>query len=145
MDYYKFILGGLMKKKAIIYTALIIFIVLLGCALGIRNLQVIYDANNATGGTVPEDNLKYKSGDEVTVRANSGNLVRTGWNYMGWNTSADGSGANYEGGETFTIGVTDQILYAHWWSSPPTTAPTATPEGTPLPTSAPTQIPTPEP
>ena len=74
---------------------------------------VRYDANGATSGTVPTDSHGYKYLDGATVLDNSGNLKRTDYAFMGWNTKADGSGTDYQPGESFP--VTDNItLYAKW-------------------------------
>jgi uncharacterized protein (TIGR02145 family)/uncharacterized repeat protein (TIGR02543 family) len=79
---------------------------------------VTYDGNGSAGGTVPTDGNTYQQGASVTVKANTGNLVKTGYTFAGWNTAADGSGASYAGGETFTMGVSNAILYAKWTQNP---------------------------
>lgn len=73
---------------------------------------VSYNSNEATGGTVPSDQTKIE-GIDLTLATNSGNLVRTGYAFAGWNTAADGSGTDYAEGATYTadVGVT---LYAKW-------------------------------
>jgi len=78
-----------------------------------------YNANGATNGTVPTDNNTYLSGDTVTVLGNIGGLVKTGYNFNGWNTAADGSGTSYSPGGTFSMGSEDVTLYARWTSLPP--------------------------
>ncbi|CAM5547613.1 SLH domain-containing protein OS=Lysinibacillus sphaericus OX=1421 GN=LS41612_16060 PE=4 SV=1 [Lysinibacillus sphaericus] len=75
---------------------------------------VTYDANGATSGTVPQDSTQYEENKTVTVQGNSGQLVRTGYMFAGWNTQADGQGTAYNANETFPIGTADVILYAHW-------------------------------
>jgi uncharacterized protein (TIGR02145 family)/uncharacterized repeat protein (TIGR02543 family) len=79
---------------------------------------VIYNGNGNTGGTVPVDANFYQQGATVTVKANTGALVRTGYTFAGWNTAADGSGASYAGGETFTMGASNAMLYAKWTKNP---------------------------
>ena len=75
---------------------------------------VTYNGNTNTGGTVPIDsNSPYQNGDTVTVLGNTGNLVKTGHTFAGWNTVAGGSGTPYTAGANFTIG-TNTILYAQW-------------------------------
>ncbi len=76
-------------------------------------INVTYDDNGATGGTVPEDATDYEEDDEVTVLGNTGGLTRTGYIFAGWNTSADGSGTDYEEADTFEI-TEDVTLYAQW-------------------------------
>ena len=77
--------------------------------------SVTYDANNSTGGQVPTDSGSYNSGSTVTVKSNSGSLVRTGYTFGGWNTAANGSGGTYAatGSATFTI-TSNVTLYAVW-------------------------------
>jgi hypothetical protein len=54
--------------------------------------SVTYNGNTSTGGSVPTDAGAYANGATVTVRGNSGTLVKTGYTFNGWNTAADGSG-----------------------------------------------------
>jgi len=76
--------------------------------------RVSYNSNGATGGSVPGDVNAYEQGAIVTVLGNTGNLVRSGYNFSGWNTQADGNGTDHEAGDTFTIGSSNVILYAKW-------------------------------
>jgi len=75
---------------------------------------VTYLGNSNTGGTAPTDGSSpYSSGTSVTILGNSGTLTRTGYQFAGWNTAADGSGTNYVGANTFTI-TQNTTLYANW-------------------------------
>ncbi|MCL2791786.1 MAG: SUMF1/EgtB/PvdO family nonheme iron enzyme [Spirochaetaceae bacterium] len=74
---------------------------------------VTYNRNNATGGTVPVDSTQYGSGASVTVRGNTGYLIRDNYIFNWWNTQADGNGTTYIGGQTFIIS-SDTTLYARW-------------------------------
>jgi uncharacterized repeat protein (TIGR02543 family) len=76
--------------------------------------SVTYDANGASGGSVPVDGNEYCDGDVVTVLDNTGNLVKTNYAFVGWNTNADGSGTSRTEGNTFLIGNNDITLYAEW-------------------------------
>ncbi|WP_082560240.1 InlB B-repeat-containing protein [Paenibacillus sp. Root52] len=76
--------------------------------------SVKYDGNGATGGQKPVDSQSYENGHTVTVSDNSGDLVRTGFAFNGWNTKADGSGINYAANNNFNINAADVILYALW-------------------------------
>lgn len=83
----------------------------------VNTYTVTYDGNGNTGGTAPVDaNSPYNFGSTVTVLANTGSLVRTGFVFAGWNTAADGSGTNYAatGSVTFTLGAANVVLYARW-------------------------------
>ena len=74
--------------------------------------SVTYDSNGATSGTVPADNTEYASGATVTAKSH-GNLAKTGYTFIGWNTQADGKGTAYQSGETFII-TRRTTLYAQW-------------------------------
>lgn len=79
---------------------------------------VVYSGNGNTGGAVPTDATAYTTGQTVTVKANSGNLVRTGHVFGGWNTLANGTGTNYTAGSgTFAMGSANVTLYATWTPS----------------------------
>ena len=84
---------------------------------GAVNHGVAYGRNHATGGTAPVDNNDYTVGQTVTVLGNSGNLERTGYTFLGWNTAADGSGIDYAEEATFTFSE-PVILYAQWTIGP---------------------------
>ena len=69
----------------------------------------VYYLNNGAQGTVVDDN-KYQIDDSATVQPADG-LQREGYQFVEWNTKADGSGTPYQPGEDLTIeGDTD--LYA---------------------------------
>ena len=74
--------------------------------------RITFDSNGATSGSVPEDQLGIK-GDQFTIKYKKGNLQKTGYRIVGWNTEADGSGTHYEDGEEYII-KSDAILYAEW-------------------------------
>ena len=78
--------------------------------------SVIYKANYADSGEVPEDTRIYEEGQTVTVLDNTGGLVRAQYTFTGWNTKADGSGTSYTAGEDFTMGSSGVILYAQWFA-----------------------------
>ncbi|NBO55747.1 MAG: hypothetical protein EBU84_14440, partial [Actinobacteria bacterium] len=76
---------------------------------------VTYNGNSSTGGSVPANGTAtYNSA--FTVAANSGNLVRTGYTFAGWNTAADGTGTPYTAGSgSFTfLDTATKTLYAKW-------------------------------
>ncbi len=77
---------------------------------------ITYNANGATGGTVPEFQYKYM-GDGIDLRGNTGTLVKTGSSFVGWNTQADGDGTDYDTGARYTVTTSDDVtLYAKWLS-----------------------------
>lgn len=75
---------------------------------------VKYSGNGNTGGNVPVDNSVHYQYTNVNVASNTGNLERSGFDFAGWNTKADGSGETYNGGSTFKMGSSDVTLYAKW-------------------------------
>ncbi|MCJ7656815.1 MAG: InlB B-repeat-containing protein, partial [Candidatus Atribacteria bacterium] len=83
-------------------------------------LTVTYNGNGHTAGTVPVDpSSPYQSGATVTVLGNTGDMTGinsggTSYYFTGWNTKADGSGAYHTEGSTFTMGVSNVMLYAQW-------------------------------
>jgi len=103
--------------------------------------SVTYSANAGTGGSVPVDGAVYANGATVTVRGNTAALTRTGFDFAGWNSAANGSGTAYAGGATLTMGAANVILYAQWTLTPPppppplTSTPTSTPTLSQLPVS----------
>lgn len=78
---------------------------------GTNNYYLLYDGNDATGGSVPFQ-VTGNIGTEVIV-ANSGFLYKDGHTFMGWSLTDTGS-VNYTSGSTFTFGGSNTILYAVW-------------------------------
>jgi uncharacterized repeat protein (TIGR02543 family) len=75
---------------------------------------VTYLGNGNTGGSSPNDGSSpYNSGYSVAILGNSGTLTKSGYQFSGWNTAADGTGTNYVGGNTFAIN-SNTTLYAQW-------------------------------
>jgi uncharacterized repeat protein (TIGR02543 family) len=78
--------------------------------------SVTYNGNTNTSGTAPIDTSSpYSSGTAVFILGNTGSpvLAKTGYQFAGWNTAADGSGTNYVGGNIFIINA-NTTLYAQW-------------------------------
>ncbi|TBL71094.1 InlB B-repeat-containing protein [Paenibacillus thalictri] len=83
--------------------------------------SVTYSDNGSTSGNAPVDSGTYEQGVTVTVYGNTGNLMRSGYTFAGWNTQADGNGTGYAVGSTLTMGTTNVTLYAKWTPvAPPT-------------------------
>jgi hypothetical protein len=76
---------------------------------------VTYNGNENTGGTVPVDGTAYEFASAVIVEG-VGSLVRNQDAFLGWNTTADGSGTRYLAGSTLTMGSSNVTLYAEWQS-----------------------------
>ena len=49
----------------------------------------------------------------ITIADNTGNLVRTGYTFLGWNTAANGTGTRYNV-LTPVAPSTSLVLYAEW-------------------------------
>ncbi len=80
----------------------------------VQYYTVTYNGNGATGGTVP-DSPAAVAGATVTVAGNTGDLVKAGYAFGGWNTAADGSGTGYAAGSgSLTMPAADVTLYAVW-------------------------------
>jgi len=78
---------------------------------------VTYNGNTNTGGTAPVDGSSpYISGATVTVLG-QGTLVKSGYNFVDWDTQADGSGTNYSPAATFSMPAANTTLYAQWTPS----------------------------
>jgi hypothetical protein len=74
-------------------------------------LTVTYDANGATGGSVPAAPTNYPTGVQVPILG-QGTLTRPGYTFLGWNGSPTGAGSLYAPGYTFASKTT--TLYAQW-------------------------------
>jgi uncharacterized repeat protein (TIGR02543 family) len=75
---------------------------------------VTYSGNGSDGGSVPTDSGSYLNEATVSVLTNSGSLTKTGYVFSGWNTQADGQGADRAASSTFAMGTANVTLYAKW-------------------------------
>lgn len=80
----------------------------------INHYSITYSGNGNTTGSVPTDSLTYQQSAIVTVKDNTGSLVKTGYTFAGWNTTADGSGTSYNAGATFAMASANVTIYAKW-------------------------------
>lgn len=81
---------------------------------GGTSYSVTYNGNGSLTGSVPTDSNEYAENDTVAVLGNTGSLAKPAYTFGGWNTSADGSGTTYAGGNTFSMGTENVVLYAVW-------------------------------
>jgi uncharacterized repeat protein (TIGR02543 family) len=86
----------------------------ISATFAIDTYTVTYSGNGSTSGTVPTGPVDYDYEATVTVLDNTGNLVKTGWTFAGWNTQANGEGTDRAEGSTFTMGSSNVTLYAQW-------------------------------
>ncbi len=75
--------------------------------------QVTYMANDASSGAAPAPQTFSNPNGSVTIAGNSGGLVRAGYVFSGWNTSADGGGTTYPAGAVYSAAA-NLTLYAMW-------------------------------
>lgn len=75
----------------------------------INTWAVTYNGNGSTGGSTAAQTKTY--GQSLTLRSNG--FTRTGYNFVNWNTKADGSGTGYNAGASYT-GNAALTLYAQW-------------------------------
>jgi uncharacterized repeat protein (TIGR02543 family) len=87
------------------------------------NSTITYDGNGQTSAssTVPSPTTAKGIAANTTI-ASQGSLLKTGSNFSGWNTRADGTGTNYASGLTTFASPGNITLYAQWTT--PTGAPT---------------------
>lgn len=70
---------------------------------------VQYNGNGNTGGSTASQTKV--SGTALTLRSNG--FTKTGYDFVKWNTAADGSGTSYNAGASYT--TNDHVtLYAQW-------------------------------
>ena len=80
--------------------------------------DVTFDGNGHTAGTLPENATNLSSGDTFVVPEPPTELRKDvgedTWLFMSWNTAPDGSGTEYDPGETITV-TEDITLYVEWY------------------------------
>ena len=77
---------------------------------GDKTYTVTFNENGGTGTTPAAQTVS--DGSSITLPPGSG-LSRSGYVFSGWNTSAYGTGTNYNAGESYTV-TSDITLYAKW-------------------------------
>ncbi|MCF8552848.1 MAG: InlB B-repeat-containing protein, partial [Candidatus Planktophila sp.] len=70
---------------------------------------ILFNANNGTGSD-PTSVISTTNGGTLPSRTS---ITRTGFEFLGWNTSANGSGTPYALGAAITVSA-DTTLYAQW-------------------------------
>ncbi len=86
----------------------------------VNNYNLIYDGNGNTTGTAPAT-VSYTYNTPVIISANTGTLLRTNYNFAGWNTKHDGTGIQYHTGISYTMNNVGITLYALWTNLPVST------------------------
>jgi uncharacterized repeat protein (TIGR02543 family) len=75
---------------------------------------VTYNANGATGGSVPVDSNTYTMNGSVPILGNTGTLMRTGYSFIGWGVSSTDTVNRYVSGNTYTVGTSNIAFWARW-------------------------------
>jgi formylglycine-generating enzyme required for sulfatase activity len=76
--------------------------------------SITYLGNGNTGGSVPTDASVYSAGQSVTVRPNSGSLVKGGLSFLCWSTNTAGTGKRFAPGATLVYGNTNLVFHAQY-------------------------------
>jgi len=93
--------------------ALVLFILIPSCEE--PSFTILYNGNGNTGGSVPALGVTAPAGTMVTVSGNTAALSKTGYDFAGWNTQADGSGFPYQEGTSLIVPYGQAVtLYAQW-------------------------------
>lgn len=77
---------------------------------------VVYDSNNSLKQTEVDEEYPAAAGSLVIVNENS--FLNPGYEFISWNTMADGSGETYEMGDKLVLPNRDVRLYAQWKKVP---------------------------
>ena len=82
------------------------------CAKSLKHVFQCTVSYNSNGGTGSMDSQSFypDDGESVTIKANS--FTRSGYSFVSWNTSSDGSGTAYSPGAKFS--GNGLSLYAQW-------------------------------
>lgn len=73
---------------------------------------VVYNENGGSGNTIYDAKI-YSVGDTATALRNS-TFARAGYEFAGWNTKPDGTGAAIGENERYTVPENYTVLYAQW-------------------------------
>lgn len=79
------------------------------------NYTVTFSGNQNTGGSVPASATGVSV--DTVLPANSGNLLRPGFTFAGWNTLASGLGTDYAVGASYAP-TASVVLYTKWVALP---------------------------
>lgn len=77
-----------------------------------RTVTITFDGNGADGGSMLQQTIIAGNTEDLTTNA----FTRTGYEFTGWNTDADGNGTTYADEAAFTASGDEQrvTLYAQW-------------------------------
>ena len=96
----------------IIFTLFLTLSLLTGCMTGDDSKTTEYKLSfSANGGTGEMESITKEENEKINLPAVK--FSRTGFEFLNWNTVADGSGTSYADGAEFTFN-TDTMLHAQW-------------------------------
>ncbi|MFZ9773125.1 MAG: InlB B-repeat-containing protein, partial [Ilumatobacteraceae bacterium] len=79
-----------------------------------NSYTVTYNGNENTSGSIPAP-ASATFGSSFTASTNSGALARSGFSFVGWNSSADGTGTDFTAGASAAWSLAaNTTLYAKW-------------------------------
>jgi len=80
-----------------------------------QTYQVTYNANGSAQAPYIDLANPVTHGDSYTILGNDvTNFARTGYDFVGWNTAANGLGRSYQAGDIISSVTSDIQLYAQW-------------------------------
>jgi uncharacterized repeat protein (TIGR02543 family) len=77
---------------------------------------ISYNANTGTGDVPTSGSYVSGAATAYTVLAKPAGLTKTGSDFIGWNSAANGSGTSYSAGAALTA-LANTVLYAQWGAS----------------------------
>ena len=77
-----------------------------------------YDANGFFTTNMPQMVIVECEGESLTLIISDETMVRDGYTFQGWNTSADGTGTSYKANDEITVYKPGETLYAQWKADP---------------------------
>ncbi|WP_295800605.1 InlB B-repeat-containing protein [uncultured Treponema sp.] len=96
----------------VIFTLFLILSLLTGCMTGDDSKPAEYKLSfSANGGTGEMESIAKEENEKINLPAVK--FSKTGFEFLNWNTSADGSGTTYADGAEFTFN-SDTMLHAQW-------------------------------
>lgn len=101
-----------MGKLKMLFAALVALLALAACDLlggGLHTLSFDPNAEGCSGSTPA---IEGEEGQTVTIPACG--FTRPGWDFDGWTRSSGSTIADYQPGEAYTFGSSDETLYAIW-------------------------------
>lgn len=77
------------------------------------DFDLTYNGNSPDSGSAPATQSSTSNSSTMTLNAPQGDLLKANSCFNGWNTRADGTGANYSNGDSIVL-TSNTALYANW-------------------------------